>query len=66
MVMVPYIYEPRKSGCEKTYHYPISIGDMIAERYRIDCIIAQTTFSTVIECYDSYSKEQVCLKVIHN
>lgn len=66
ILMIPFIYDPRKTGCEGHKHFPLVIGEVIAERYRVDVIIASTTFSTVVDCRDLSSKTQVCVKVINN
>jgi hypothetical protein len=64
--MVPVLYDPRKTGQEKTRDYQIIIGDLIAERYRIERTIASTNFSTVIQCFDVHLDRNVCVKIIHN
>lgn len=64
--MIPFIYDPRKTGCEGNKHFPLVIGEVIAQRYRVDVIIASTTFSTVVDCRDITKKTQVCVKVINN
>ena len=64
--MVPFIYDARKTGQETTRDYPIAIGDVIADRYRIERIIASTNFSTVLHCLDTQLGKEVWVKVIHN
>ena len=65
VLLVPYIYEPRRTGCEPSKNYPVLLGEIIAERYRIDAIIAATNFSTVLQCYALHQRCEVCVKVLH-
>jgi len=66
VMYLPFIYKPRKTGYEATKNIPLLLGEVLAERYKIERIIASSNFSTVIECYDIRLKRQVCLKIIHN
>lgn len=63
---IPYIYHPTKTGYEDFQSFPLSVGQVIAERYKVECIIASTNFSTVAECHDMFQRKQVCLKIINN
>lgn len=65
VLLVPCIYEPRRTGCEPSKTYPVLLGEVIAERYRIDAIIAATNFSIVLQCYSLNQRREVCVKVLH-
>lgn len=65
VLLVPCIYEPRRTGCEPSKSYPVLLGEVIAERYRIDAIIAATNFSIVLQCYSLHQRREVCVKVLH-
>jgi hypothetical protein len=66
VLMLPFVYSSDKTGFEMTSEYPIIIGEVIADRYKIDCIIATTRTSTVLECFDVNQNRPVCVKVIDN
>lgn len=66
VLMVPFIYAPNKTGFEQTSNYPIIVGETIANRYKIEVIIASTKTSTVLECLDFVENRHVCVKVIDN
>mmetsp|Transcript_17734 Transcript_17734/g.32032 ORF Transcript_17734/g.32032 Transcript_17734/m.32032 type:complete len:425 (-) Transcript_17734:685-1959(-) len=66
ILMVPFIYDPNKTGFEKTSNYPILVGETIADRYKIELIIASTRTCTVLECYDLAENRHVCVKVNDN
>ena len=66
VVYLPFIYEPRHTGIQPSKSFPILLGKRIAERYRMDAIMASTSFSTVLACYDTQKRCDVCVKVLHN
>ena len=63
---IPYIYIPNHTGYEITRDYPIIVGEIIAEKYRIDRIIANTHTSCILVCFDIIKKNKVCVKIIQN
>lgn len=63
---IKFIYQPRRTGYELTREFPAVIGEIIAERYRIDRIIANTDISLVLECADLVEKRKTCIKVVEN
>ena len=46
--------------------FPIAVGEVIAERYRIERLITTTSFSNVLECFDMQKKNKVCIKMYNN
>jgi hypothetical protein len=66
VLMVPFVYASNQTGFEKTSDYPIIVGEIIADRYKIEAIIASTRTSTVLECFDIAKGRPVCVKVIDN
>ncbi|CAG9318059.1 unnamed protein product [Blepharisma stoltei] len=65
-IEIRHVFQPKKTGYELTKEFPIIIGETIAERYRIDRIIASTDMSCVLECADLTGKRKTCIKVIEN
>jgi len=65
-IYIPYIYHPSKTGLEDFESFPLVLGQVIAERFKVECIIASTNFSIVAECHDMFQRKQVCLKIINN
>ena len=65
-IEIPYIFAPNHTGFEITKDFPVVIGKIIAERYRIDRIIANTQNSCVLACMDLTKKIKVCVKVVEN
>ena len=63
---IPYIFVPTHTGYELSRDYPIIVGEVIAEKYRIDRIIANTHTSCVLACMDVVKKQKVCVKVVQN
>jgi len=66
VLYLPFIYEPRHTGSQPSKSFPVLLGHRIAERYRMDAIIASTSFSIVLSCYDIQKRCDVCVKVLHN
>lgn len=66
IIEIPYIFAPNHTGYEMTRDYPIVLGETIAEKYRIDRIIANTQTSCVLACLDLAKKTKVCVKVVQN
>lgn len=65
-IEIPYIYVPNHTGYEVSREFPIVLGEIIAEKYRIDRIIANTHTSCVLACLDLSKKAKVCVKVVQN
>lgn len=65
ILYLPFVFYPGNEAAGER-SFPFKLGETIAERYRLECLMASTNFSTVLECQDLYNKHQVCLKVIHN
>lgn len=66
IIEIPYIYLPNHTGYELNRDYPIVLGEVIAEKYRIDRIIANTQCSCVLSCQDLIKKSKVCVKIVQN
>lgn len=66
IIEIPYIYLPNHTGYEVTRDFPIVLGEVIAEKYRIDRIIANTQCSCVLSCQDLSKRSKVCVKVVQN
>jgi Protein kinase domain len=63
---IPYIFVPNHTGYELTRDFPIVPGEIIAEKYRIDRIVANTQTSCVLACMNLATKHKVCVKVVQN
>jgi serine/threonine protein kinase len=66
MIEIPYIFLPNRTGYEVTRDFPIVVGEIIAEKYRIDRIISNTQTSCILSCQDLSKRLKVCVKVIQN
>lgn len=66
VLYLPFVYEPRRTGLQPDKAFPVVLTQRIAGRYRIDAILASTSFSRVLACFDTQKKQDVCVKVLHN
>lgn len=66
MIEVPYIFLPNRTGYEMTRDFPIVLGEVIAEKYRIDRIVSNTQTSCILSCQDLTKRVKVCVKVVLN
>ena len=60
------LYNPHVNGLEDNPELPISVGVVIAQRYRVVALIGKGSFSRVVQCLDLYNKKMVSVKVLRN
>ncbi|GIQ79532.1 hypothetical protein KIPB_000186 [Kipferlia bialata] len=60
------IFNPYKTGFEADRDFPIAPGSKIADRYTIEEYIGSAAFSRAVQCYDSYTNQHVCIKIVKN
>lgn len=65
-VSLPMLYNPHVNGLEDNPELPISVGVVIAQRYRVVAIIGKGSFSRVVQCLDLYDKRMVSVKLLKN
>lgn len=65
-IQIPFIYRKYSTTYEMTKDIPILIGEVLAERFRIERIIATTHSASVIEVFDTAKNYPVALKIINN
>lgn len=65
-IQIPYIYRKGCTAYEMTKDIPILIGEILAERFRIERIISTTCSASIIEVYDTAKNYPAALKIINN
>lgn len=65
-VSLPLLYNPNVNGLEDSSELPLSVGIIIAQRYRVVALIGKGSFSRVVQCLDLYNKKMVSVKVLRN
>jgi len=65
-VSLPLLYNPSVNGLEDSSELPLSVGTVIAQRYRVVAFIGKGSFSRVVQCLDLCNKKMVSVKVLRN
>lgn len=66
VLWLPVYHRARRTGLEAQKEFPIAIGDVIAQRYRVTRPLGSAAFSRAVAAIDVHSGEHVCLKVIRS
>lgn len=66
VLWLPVYHRAQRTGLEAQKEFPIAIGDIIAQRYRVTKPLGSAAFSRAVAAVDLQEGEQVCLKVIRS
>lgn len=66
VLWLPVYHRAQRTGLEAQKEFPIAIGDVIAQRYRVTRPLGSAAFSRAVAAIDVHTGEHVCLKVIRS
>ena len=65
-VALPMLYNPNFNGLEDRRDLALPVGEVIANRYRVEAVLGKGSFSTVVKCHDLTNDKLVGIKVLLN
>lgn len=66
VLWLPVYHRAQRTGLEAQKEFPIAIGDVIAQRYRVTLPLGSAAFSRAVAAVDIHTGDHVCLKVIRS
>jgi len=65
-IALPVLYNPHIGGLEDSPEVDLSVGTLVAQRYRVVAQLGKGSFSRVVQCLDLRDKRHVAVKVLRN
>lgn len=66
VLLLPVIHWRDRTGFQETKEFPIEMGTVVAQRYRIEEYVGSWAFSRAVSATDLIEGRKVCLKIIKN